>query len=402
MPPSKRSKQPKRPRKNNRKVSPVPTMLDHRMYPHLVEAIADAAVEEHSSALAIRAVCRRFRDKADAALARHIRIERGNLTAKQRRRKHPWRGPLLVLTASGKLPLLYPSSTPPPPIPPRFPGVPPRIRKWPALAPALPYIRLMDFHTAPEYPQGQHFNTLRIDTARYMGVNDQYFSRGPPCRRVVGMQVVGVEREDWENFWPGCNQDPMDVERAVVNVFLPKHVGGLRLPRSIYIELDGGLHVETYGYRNGREALTWDEVEEENVTYVFIFRPLDMQVASYPTCPRPCPRLDAGALLAVARSILNKWTLGRKHTLVGLENVPWNRIGVPDPGIGREEWFRRMLEELVEPMLEVPKGSCSIDRVLKRVQFLSHEEYRAQVGNEEYETDLIPLEGLLDRFAVEA
>jgi hypothetical protein len=250
------------------------------------------------------------------------------------------------------------------------------------------------------------FDRLHVDTVRYVGVNDQYFAHRASCRRLVYMQVAGVQLEDgdghrvlWDEFYPNC-PGPRSNEREVFNVFLPKHEGGFRLPEGVSVKPNGRLHVKSfYAPSDPFKApiLTADVPEEGGE--VFIFRPVDMRVAATAVGPRPIP--DLGALFPVAEYHMSIWVPART-TLVGLEDVPWDRIGVADPGTSKEEWFRGMLEELVEPIIGVAKGTYPMDRLQRRVKFLSHEEYRAQVGNEEYETDLIPLEGLLDRFAVEA
>jgi hypothetical protein len=231
---------------------------------------------------------------------------------------------------------------------------------------------------SPKRAETRELRNFTTDTLRLIGVNNSWFEIYVNCRRLVTTVVVGVRDAHWSNALPSDNT-PLWAERLVVNVILPERAGGLRTP---------AWHpLDTHG--------THDTT--------FIFRPTETRVDSGPAAPRIEP--DLGALQNVAIATLDIGT-SSKYTLVGLEDVSWDRIGVPKPAgqeaRSKEAWFRARLEEMTVPVLGLQRAAVNVDDIQSRIEFLSHAQYRARVGREEYEGDLIPLEGLLDRFAVAA
>lgn len=369
-------------------------MLDYDAYYHIVEAIADAAASQPRSALALRPVCSRFRAKADAQLGRHVRLERRPSASSASSAQSSdaegspdhsaadcafaadtdsdGDGALVVLSAAGSpLPLLYPSATPPP------------NRAWPALKPALAHARVIDFHTAPVHSERGLAHALRsmpLDTLRFVGVNDDEFALGAlSCRRLVGLFAIGLPptQPHWGMFFPR-GRLPTVSHRVVLNVAVPRREGGdlLRMPAWQGMEPRG----------------EWE--------MVFLFRSVDVLVP-YPSLPPTPIGADIGGLLSIAIHVLDI-DRARKYTIVGLEEVEWSRLGVRDPpSTTKERHLRGALEQLIVPVLGLEKGMVNIDEIQNRITFLTHAEYAAKVGREEYEGDLLPLDGLFDPFAAQ-
>ncbi|GMK59973.1 hypothetical protein CspeluHIS016_0901900 [Cutaneotrichosporon spelunceum] len=264
-------------------------MLDQAAYPHIVEAIIDAAAAQYDTALAQRSVCRTLRTKMDTEFARHLRIER---------LMDPDPGPQLVPTACGnRLTHLYPSSWPP-----ACRGPPHAPPKWQAPQKVLTHSRTIDIRA----------NVMRRDT--------------PSSRRDL--------RE------PRYQRPP---SRAIRQIAYPQW-------RTLF-------------------SKSWHDV-------VFIFRPAEFSVSSHPV---DGAEPDLGALLEVAIAVLDLY-LSSKYTLVGLENVSWDRIGVPAPvdGVSKEAWFRASVEEMVVAVPGPREAMVNIDdEVQSCIEFLSHAEYHA-------------------------
>jgi hypothetical protein len=151
---------------------------------------------------------------------------------------------------------------------------------------------------------------------------------------------------------------------------------------------------------------------------VFLLRPIGHRVISRyrPEDPRDTTRKplgdDPGSLSTVVHTILfNKLS---KHTVVGLEDVAWAHLG---GGAGsKEAWFRAALVEANKRNLEDIKmyslawsqeqrreamaraTARDMDDVLSNIEFISHDEYCARVGKDDYALELLPLDGLLDQF----
>lgn len=366
-------------------------MLDHDAYYHIVEAIADAAAGQYASALALRPVCSRFRSKADVSLGRHVRIERrpappspaessGESSGAEDRETQPpdanavadgamdspEPGPLVVLTATGEqLPFLYPSSTPP------------AHKTWPALARALAHARIIDFRASTTHAERGLIHALRpleLDTLRFIGANDAEFALGAlRCRRLVGMSASGLPptHSYWGTFYPRGTL-PRVAQRVVLNVVLPiRPAGTVRMP----------------AWQGADPVGDWD--------VAFVFRPIDIHIPYPPAEGRTVPAL--GALFNIAITVIDG--ARRTYTLVGLEEVEWARLGVPDPSKSKETFFREALEEFIVPVLGLEKSMVNIDEIQSRIRFLSHAEYEKSVGSEEYEGDLLPLDGLFEQFS---
>ncbi len=375
-------------------------MLDHSTHPHIVEAIAEAAASDHESALAIRALSRRFRDMADATLAQHLLFTRlgpdqplalvFDVTGRMRIMPPP--PPLRVLT--GRMRIM----PPPPPLRvlsatgDRLPQLyPPCSSHSAALKTLLEHARILDFRTSPIpsdlAPLG--LRALRADTMRILGGDGAASRVKATCRRLVTMDIIGVRCREASNTLA-----PTWSERVVVNVLLPNIIGALH-----------PLDVHTSHHSGTGEM-------------VFLLRPIGYRVISCYSPEDPRDKTDKalghdpGSLSTVVYTILfNKLS---KHTVVGLEDVSWAHLG---GGAGsKEAWLRAALVEANKRNMEGFKmysvawsqeqlrdamaraAARDMDDLLSGIEFISHDEYRARVSKSDYALELLPLDGLLDQF----
>ncbi|BEJ17988.1 hypothetical protein CspHIS471_0702650 [Cutaneotrichosporon sp. HIS471] len=316
--------------------------LDCNAYPHIVDAIANAAAAQRETALAMRPVCREFRAKADAALARHLRIDcvPCDYSAGLDYLDSLQDPPLLVLTASGR-------------------------------------------------SQTRELRQFRNDTVRCIGVNGSRFESDIRCRRLVSLTVIGSHDPNFADMLPTGSAIIGD-ERFVINVVVPDV---------------GPFHIGTW------RALPF--YPHYGVT--LILRPVDSRllfgeihpqtregspISVFDRHPEPRHESPLGVLGNVGVMVLSADS-STKFTLVGIENLSWERIGVPEPeneeGCSKEAWFITALKESIVPAYGPEMADTKIDEIMSCIEFLSDAEYRTRVGVEEYELDMIPLDGLLDK-----
>ncbi|BEI86951.1 hypothetical protein CcaverHIS002_0702970 [Cutaneotrichosporon cavernicola] len=363
------------------------TTLDCNAYPHIVDAIANAAAAQRETALAMRPVCREFRAKADAALARHLRIDcvpydySSGLDYLDSLQDPP----LLVLTASGnRIPRLYPSSAPP-----AGRGRPYAPPKWPALIEVLAYTRFADILASPGRSQTRELRQFRNDTVRCIGVNGSRFESDIRCRRLVSLTVIGSHDPNFADMLPTGSAVIGD-ERFVINVVVPDvgpfHIGTWRaLP--FYPRYGVTLILRPVDSR-----LQFGEIHPQNRQ--------GLPIGVFDRHSEPRHESPLGVLGNVGVMVLSA-DPSTKFTLVGIENLSWERIGVPEPeneeGCSKEAWFIAALKESIVPAYGPEMADTKIDEVMSCIEFLSDAEYRTRVGEEEYESDMVPLDGLLDK-----